>query len=288
MESANKQTDEVVEKSAIPGAKVLLLGDSGDGKTHAIRTLVEAGIAPFVIFTEQSQTILGDIPEDKVHWNYIAPGKVGWGVMMKAVKKINTMSFEALTKVQDADRSKYQQILQVMELCNDFVCQRTGEHFGDCAEWGTDRCLVIDSLTGLNQMAMQCAVGSKPVKSPGDWQVAMGIIENLITAFCSDLWCHYVCIAHLEREHDEISGSVKLMASTLGKKLAPKLPKMFDDVIRAEHAQNKFVWHTLSANTSLKTRHLKYANNLPPSYVPLIESWKKRGGIIEVTPTSKL
>ena len=37
---------------------------------------------------------------------------------------------------------------------NDFTCDRCGESFGDVSTWNTDRAIVVDSLSGLNIMAM--------------------------------------------------------------------------------------------------------------------------------------
>ena len=49
---------------------------------------------------------------------------------------------------------------------------------------------------------------------------------------------------HMEREKDEISGSITLMCSTLGQKLAPKVPRFFDEVIQASFDGKEFFWKT--------------------------------------------
>ncbi len=82
--------------------------------------------------------------------------------------------------------------------------------------------------------------------------------------------------AHLERETDEVTGGVSLMASTLGKKLAPRLPRFFSDVIHAKRDGEKFSWSTASFNVDLKARNVPIADNLPPSFVPLLKQWKEK------------
>jgi len=46
------------ENQRTRGAKILVYGESGTGKTHAIKTILEAGLNPVVIFTENSHHTL--------------------------------------------------------------------------------------------------------------------------------------------------------------------------------------------------------------------------------------
>lgn len=270
---------------SIPGAKTLFVGATGSGKTHAIRTYVNAGITPFILFTENGMRTVSDIPCPNLHYKYILPANPDWSDMLDNARKINTLSFKALTQMGDMNKSKYGQFLEVITTMNDFVCDRCGEHFGDIAKWGTDRAVVVDSLSGLNIMAMDMVVGAKPVKAMGDWGVAMDNLERYINKMTLSLNCHFTLISHLEREHDEVSGAVHLMPSTLGKKLAPKIPRFFDDVVLCTNKEGVFHWSTSGINIDLKWRNLKGGKELPPSFVPLIESWKSAGGIITTSPT---
>ena len=265
---------------SIPGSKTMLVGATGAGKTYAIRTLIDAGITPFILFTEPGMRTLSDLPCDKLHYKYIPPATPTWDRLLDNAKKINTMSFKALTQLGDMNKSAYGQFLEVITTMNDFVCDRCGEHFGDVSTWGTDRAIVIDSLSGLNIMAMDMVVGAKPVKAMGDWGVAMDNLERFINAMTTNTQCHFVMTAHMEREHDEISGAVHLMPSTLGKKLAPKIPRFFDDVVLCNNKEGAFTWATLGLNVELKWRNLEGGKNLPPSFVPLIKSWESAGGVI--------
>ena len=266
---------------SIPGSNTLLVGPTGSGKTHSIRTFIEAGITPFVLFTEPGIRTLSDCGCDKLHYKYVAPATPDWNDMLDNARKINTMSFKALTQLGDMQKQKYGQFLEVITSMNDFKCDRCGESFGDVSKWGTDRAIIVDSLSGLNIMAMDMVVGAKPVKAMGDWGVAMDNLERFITKMTTDTQCHFVLTAHLEREHDEVTGAVHLMASTLGKKLAPKVPRFFDDVVLCQNQENKFSWATASINVDLKYRNLSAGKELPPSFVPLIKSWESAGGIIQ-------
>ena len=268
---------------SIPGTTTMLVGPTGSGKTHCIRTLIDAGVTPFVLFTEPGMRTLADLSCDQYHYKYVPPAAPTWDDLADNARKINTMSFKALTQLGDINKSKYGQFLEVITSMNDFTCDRCGEHFGDVAAWNTDRAIVIDSLSGLNIMAMELVVGAKPVKALADWGVAIDNLERFINMMTMNTTCHFIMTSHLEREHDEITGAVHLMASTLGRKLAPKLPRFFDDVVLCINKEGSFSWATISSNVDLKWRNLSASKELQPSFKPLIDSWKSAGGSIETT-----
>lgn len=261
--------------SSVPGFNVMLCGTTGTGKTHSIRTLVEAGIETFVLFTEPGMEVLADLPPDRLHWHYVAPAAPDFSDMIASAQKINTMSFEALTKLPDINKRNYTEFIDVLTSLSNFKCDRTGQAYGSVDSWGPDKALVVDSLTGLSIMAMNLVAGSKPVKSMADWGVAIDNLERLITKLCVDTKCHFILLAHLERETDEVTGGTSLMASTLGRKLAPKLPRFFSDVVQSKRNVDKFVWSTAASNVDLKARNLPIADNLPPSFKGIIDSWNK-------------
>lgn len=266
--------------STLPGVNVLLMGASGAGKTTAIQSFIEKGITPFCLFTEPGFEVLGHIPPEKLHWHYIPPADTAWSDMIKSAELINTLSFESLTKLTDINKRGYSQFIDLLKNLNNFTCDRDGKSYGDVCKWGTDRVLVLDSLSGVNIMAMNLVVGSKPVKHQGDWGVAMDNLERLVQKLCTGTDCHFVLVAHAERETDEVMGGSKIMAGTLGKKLAPRLPRFFSDVILAQKDGAKFTWSTAAIGADLKARNLPIKDGLPPDFGPIVENWKKQGGLI--------
>lgn len=268
-------------KSPLPGVNVMLMGPSGAGKTTAIRSLIAKGIKPYCIFTEPGFEVLGDLPPDKLGWHYIPPAGQSWTAMVEGAKNINTLSLESLAKLTDPSRKEYNQFVDLLSSLNNFRDDRTGQQLGDVCKWGTGRAIVVDGLSGVNIMAMNLIVGSKPVRSIADWGISMNLIANLMQKLCTDTRAHFVLISHIERETDEVLGGSKVMAATLGRKLAPVLPRFFSDVILAEKNAAKFTWSTTAVGADLKARNLPLAENQPPDFGPIIESWKKQGGIIE-------
>ncbi|UOF77822.1 AAA domain [Bacteriophage sp.] len=276
--------------SALPGVNVLLMGPAGTGKTHSIGTLVDAGLdVHYMAFENGAESLLGywtdrgkPVPEN-LHIMTVKAAKASWLEMAEQAKLINTLSYEALKKSNDPNRSKYDQFEQFLRTFNEVTeDNKPGVKHGSVDSWGTDKALVIDGLTGLGAAAMQAVIGGKADRDQKDWGLAQNLLENFLRRLTSDCRCHKVIIAHVERETDQVLGGVKLMVSTLGAKLAPKIPAMFSDVALAVKNVDKFSWDTANPQADLKNRNLPLASNIRPDFGQIIDKWKSRGGVLEV------
>lgn len=275
-----------MEQSKLQGFNVLLMGPAGTGKTHSIGTLVDSGIEVFMIFLEAGkESIYGywtdrGLPVPKnLHCHTVAGPKASFADMIKAATRVNTMALDTLAKAVDPDRSKHDQFIKLLTCLNDYVDEDTGQHYGDVASFTTGQAVVIDGLTGLGRAAMSLVVGGKPVKSQSDWGIAQDQVEKILRQIIESCACHFILIAHVDREKDEVLGGIKLMASTLGAKLAPKLGPMFSDVILTVREGSKWSWDTATAMADVKTRNLKIASNIEPSFKAIVAKWKSRGGV---------
>ena len=283
-----------VNAAAPAGVNELLIGPAGTGKTHSIGTLVDSGIEVFYLALEPGiESLMGyyadrGIPIPKnLHWHYVAAPSASITEMIASATQINTLSYEAVTKIQDPNRNKYNQFIGILKALADFPDDRTGERFGPVDQWDSTRALVIDSMTGLSNAAMSMVVGGKPVKNQPDWGIAQDQVYRIIAMLCNNCQCHFVLLAHVERETDAIMGGVKLMVSTLGKALAPKIPPLFSDVILCVRSGTAWTWDTASALADVKTRYLPLIANNPPDFAPILAKWRKRWGVGQGQPAGK-
>ena len=275
------------KKSVLSGVNCLLMGPAGTGKTYAIGTLADAGVEVFYLGLEPGlESLLAywtdkgkEIPAN-VHWHQMESPKASFSELMDSATKINTMQLDTLAKMQDPNRSKHNQFIKLLEVLNDFPDDRTGSRFGCVDTWGPNRALVVDGMAGLARAAMSLVVGGKPVRSQSDWGLAQDQVEKIVRLWTDHCRCHFVLLAHVEREQDAILGGIKLMVSTLGKALAPKLPCMFSDVILTERSGSSFTWNTGSAIADVKTRNLPIAEKLPADFGAIIKKWQSRGGVL--------
>jgi len=271
---------------SLPGPNIMLMGPSGTGKTHSIGTLVETGIEVFYFAYEAgTESLIGYFTDQgkpvppNLHICSVVASSASFSEMADNVKNTNSLSLDALLKSIDSNRTKYNQYEKFLRSFNN-VTDDNGVSYGAVDTFGTNRALVIDGLTGMCDSAMKSVIGGKFVRGQNEWGTAQNMVEGTLRKLTSECRCLKVLIAHVERETDPNGGGTKLMASALGKALAPKLPAMFSDVILAKRLGREFFWDTVDPAADLKTRNLPLHNKIPPNFSLILEKWKSRGGVM--------
>jgi len=272
------EDEDVVKPQAI-----LLVGATGRGKSDALISFAEAGIETFIISTEATgiETLIKSarrrkVDMDLIHWRHVKPTNMDVSSMIRSADQLNRKSVSDMQK-QDSpallEKAKYRTFLDLLNSIQNFKCQRTGKSYGDVTEWDDTRAFCIDSLTGINLMMTQLQVGNRGTLTLPDYNVCQLTLENLIVTLCS-INSFFALTAHIEREKDELTGKVNIMASTVGKKLAPKVPIHFSEVVRAHREGKKFFWSTEDEEMELKARSLPWSGEITPSFVQIVESYR--------------
>lgn len=263
----------------------ILSGPAGSGKTSSIATAVKAGLEVFVAITEPDG--LGALldamdrlkaPIDKLHWMACLPYTEGFDQLEDMITKISTMDQKGLSDLRDLGKATFRPAaMNFLKSMSNFTCDRTGQEYGPFTSWGDDRALVHDSLTGWSHIAWGCTVGYKPTANPGEWGIAQNFILNMLKKVQYDRLCYYILTSHVEKEMDELLGVKKLMVSTIGAKLAPKLPPLFSEVIlTSKKADGKFNWATLDSGMDLKNRALPNSATIVPDFAPIVAAHLRR------------
>lgn len=277
---------------------ILLTGESGVGKTDSLATLLAAGIEVFVIMTEPDaiSSLIESCQRrklslEKLHWVSALPVAAGFSALEDMITTIGNKDYESITKIKDGvGKSETRKpAMHFLDSLRDFVCERDGQSYGSYTSWGPDRALVVDSLSGLSLMAMALTIGYKPAAHQGEWGVAMNFMESILLKMTSDRNCFFILTAHIEKEIDEISGVQRVMASTLGRKLAPKIPRFFSEVVWAKKGVTKegradFWWSTADAVAALKNRSLPAAERVNPDFGLIVTAYRKRVELAQIVP----
>ena len=266
--------------SKIPGFHTLLEGDSGAGKTTALRTLVtDCGLELFVIFTEPSQAVISDLAN--AHFYFVKPTVAkGWETLHDMGTRVHSFGPDTLQKASGTN-SGQKQFLEIVETLNNFVCSCHGQSFGDVESWGTNRVLALDGLSRFSDYVRALMVGDKTLLTQPEWGIGMNVIHTFIRQVVEKLWCHLVMVAHLEYEKDDTTGTMKRFPRTLGRKLGPTLPEMFNDAVLVERNGLTFIWNSIPPDTIARAGFLPLNQKLNPTFKIILDAWKAKGGIVE-------
>jgi len=207
--------------------KLILVGDSGCGKTGALTSLIKAGYELRIIDLDNGldalrNHCLEECPELLSSVQYhtftdvLAPNAVGQ-MEVKGMPRAFTRSMKAIDKWPD-DGSRP-------------------------SEWGPKRILVIDSLTSLSQYAYLWAKKNKPKLNRRDaWTgVAQECIMDMIYALTGDNYkLNLIIISHIDwrggiHEVDEERKQLpeKGYVMSIGKALGPRIPSRFNTVLES-------------------------------------------------------
>lgn len=289
---------EIQEASILLDARqmpsVILMGEMGSGKTHSLRSLLVDKNGKFegpslsgiekvcVVACEPGiEDVVGDIPEGKLAWHNLPVGEGTFQGLIDMVQKINTLHPDVIQAGGGIGRQNYQEMLKLLGLCNKFTDDRTGEDLGTVFKFPQTWCLWFESISALTEIAKNNAIGDKPFMELRDYQMVQATVIKFLHQLVFNTKCLFVSTGHLERETNENTGATELMLSTIGRKLAPRIPRFFSDCIyttRDDTVANNpsFWWATQVPNVRTKTRNLPWSPKMKPDFKPLIDNFRIR------------
>lgn len=284
-------------KTKLNPPSTLLMGGAGVGKTTSIATLLQCGLKVRLLATESSSANRvieaahkRQIPLENFDWKFVSPAVPSWDSLLESARIVNTMSLKDIADLRSGiAKPSGRQWIELVNAMANFVSDKSGQALGDVTEWGPDCAFVIDSLSGVNAMSRNLTVGLKPNPSPGEWGTMQTNIMNLLWKLCSDCKCFFVCIAHVEREMNEITGAMNLTVSSLGAKIVTKIPTIFTNVVYAYRAQERFLWSTAHTGVDTKSGDLPLSDALPQDFRIIVDAYRNARNSAETqnTPQEK-
>ena len=280
-----KRAQELILSNSFPdwvvGFKTILMGMPGAGKTTSIVTLAQMGFDVFIAFTEpgignlNKAMALAKLTEEerkRVHFHYIKPGVESFAKLKVGAAAVNAAA--EFGKMESGNRKDFNQLIKLMNLFENFVDQN-GIEFGPVDQWGCNKVLVLDGMSGLAKMAMDLTVGAKPAKTLQDWGVAIDQLDKFQLQ-CANIRVPFVLLSHLSREQEEVTGKIITTLKALGKQLPTSMPYSYNDFIMAKQdATGKFSWSTIDNQCQLKATYLEHSAALAPDFKPLVMGWLK-------------
>ena len=285
-------SDPIPATTSLAGPKIILEGPSGSGKTYALGTLVDWAARQttqrevFVLFTENGlETLLGYWRDRKLavppnlRWHVVKTPALPLSALIDGAKKAGLMNYESLTKSVDPDRAKNNPWEKLLTVLTDFPDDRTGQKFGNIGEWSNSRILVNDSLSETSNACFRMQVGNKPVASQPDYQVAQQNLINWLRFMAQSLECTFVLTAHVQRQANEVTGTVQLMTKAIGKALGDEIPQLFSETIYTVRDGTNWYWDTAAFGVDTKTRYLPIQSKIKPDFAQIMDKWLERSKV---------
>jgi len=198
--------------------KMMLIGDSGTGKTGSLAPLVEDYELRILDLDNGVDIIKAFVGRD----NPKLMDRVDVESVRDAYKASETMGAVVGTPKAYTDASKL-----LTKWSDDTVP----------GNWGENTIFVVDSLTTLGKAAFEWArrmnenLGNRDARA---WYgTAQGALENVIAMLTSDDFeCNLIVISHVN--YDEANGLTRGYPTTVGKALGPKIARYFNNLVLAE------------------------------------------------------
>lgn len=198
---------------------MLLLGDSGTGKTGALASLAKAGYKVHIldmdnkVMTGILPILLKDDPKALANVDY------------ESLR--DKMKASSMGAIMDGIPQAFPKALALMEKWTDG---------SNPAQWGPEHIFVIDSLTFLGDAAYNWARAMNPsAKEPRTWYfTAQGGVEDALALLTASTFnTNLIVISHVSWV-DRPDGTMKGYPSAVGKALGPTIPAYFDNMAQCE------------------------------------------------------
>lgn len=237
--------------------KLLLLGNSGAGKTGLFGTLAKDYRLFIADFDNGTQILLDPaVVEPSLHENIF-------------VKKYYDKALLAGGKIVP-NATGYSNFISDL---GDW--KEDGKSMGGIYSWSKKDIFIVDSLTFLGTsilnhiLQLAGRAGQKPQLQ--DFGAAIDAQEAVIeTLYNPAVSCNIIVTAHLQMQADEAQGNIlKAMPSAIGKKLPPKIARYFNNVVLIQKTGfgdkvKREIITTATHNTDLKVAK--------PSLIPAVLS----------------
>lgn len=226
--------------------KMLLIGDSGSGKTGALASLAAAGYNLRIADLDNGLDVLRNILVDpRSPYGSGAVERVTYQTLTDPMRNINGQLVPRQATV-------WQRFVKLLE-----NWKTESEDLGPVSTWTPQDILVIDSLTFASNAAMSfiCSMNGRLGQQPhqSDWYAAQTRIESLLQMLYDDgIKCNVIINSHIAYIGEE-NGPQHGYPASLGRALSPRIGRYFNSVLMTR---------TTGSGTAVKRKLLTNSTNL--------------------------
>jgi hypothetical protein len=217
--------------------KMLLIGDSGAGKTGSLVSLAAAGWNTRILDLDQGIEVIHDFVKNP-RSIYLNELKGLWTKEM-AKETIKRLTYVTLTEKVKIIKS---QPMPEGKLWNEITEQlddwKDGDKtLGNIGTWGPRDILVIDGLSRLSMAAFNFQLkmnGRLNQPQQSDYGLAQGYIRRLLMMlYSNEVKCNVIVICHVKMTETDM-GPTKGFPQTIGSALGPEVGQYFNHALLAK------------------------------------------------------
>jgi hypothetical protein len=225
--------------------KLLLIGNSGTGKTGALAALAEKNYKLRILDFDKGTDILGELLTNP-NSPYVKRNP-RCAENVESIMRLSDTMKTVKGKVYPLRASAWPGATDLLENWKD------GEMtFGKVTTWDNDVVLVIDSLTMLStaayhyHLSLQGALGTE--RTQNEWRRDIGAAQTYIKALLAMLYddavkCNVIMISHItaigedggmpvkDPQTGQMTSTVTGFPSAIGRSLSPVIPRYFNDML---------------------------------------------------------
>lgn len=228
--------------------KLLIVADSGVGKTGGLASLVDAGYKLRVVDMEEGIAPLAGYVKDRSKLANVSVHQLKDEFRIAG----NQIAIKRAPAFQSA-----------MTLLNDWK-EPDGTTLGPIASWGLDTIFVLDTLGSFSKSSLNMVLQAN-AKLTGNPEIqhygtAMDNVEKVLDMLTNKnlVPCHVIVLAHLAYVEEKDSKGqpypAKAFPETIGAKLNPKVARKFNNMIAMQRTGNNREYRTKQAGlVSCKT-----------------------------------
>lgn len=238
----------LLSTTSLSTIKMLLIGDSGAGKTGALFALAKAGYKVLIADFDNGLDIIRSVARQS-HENLKAAENIYYQGFYEKWAASNMGA--APLGVPDA----FTRFVSWMDNATIDDGKGGKQVLGNIGKLGPEWVFSLDSMTHCANAAFRWVRALNghlhTAASQPDWGNAQDKVENLIAMLTAETClCNVIVNAHVDYITLEGSGMIKGLPTTLGKALSPKIPSYFNTIVIAKSIgsakDNKHVLKTVS------------------------------------------
>lgn len=218
----------LIQHQSQTSVKLLLIGDSGTGKTGSLFSLILAGYTLVILDFDNGLDILVNAIKDYCKKN---PGADFEKLAGRVKFQTCTDKFKSIggTMMVDGTPTAFS---TAMNLLTNW--KTADEDLGSPSSWGPDKILVLDSLTFMSDAAFRYVETVGGFKDPRQtYGEAQKKVENCLGLLYSPgIKCNVIVTSHIA--YIEVQGISKGYPSSIGKALSPQIPRYFNTMLQVK------------------------------------------------------